>query len=204
MTRADIIAAVKVKLEELTPFSEGLVVLSSSTDVKPIQSYIDKTLNEASDEVRMLLPLHMLPADVISGTVTVTNGVGVLPLASDYLRLYAIKAPEWAREVNRPISVENPEYLLQSNPHTRGKSQKPVVAINRTTTGRILELYTVATAELTKQLYVKQVVAETNPDPLVPYIVLMCAIKVCDIFGEKENSDALTKDLTQMIKLQAL
>jgi hypothetical protein len=204
MTRAAIIAKVKAKLEELTPFDEGLVVLSAG-DVKPITSYVDDTLNDASDEVRMILPLHLITPDTISAAMTVgTDGVGSLVLPSDYLRLYAIKAPEWAREVHRPISTENPEYKLQRNTYTRGKAHKPVVAITRDATNQKLELYTVATATLDRKLYVKRVLAEANPDSLIPFVVLMCALKVYDIIGNVEGSKLMEKELSQMIKEQTL
>lgn len=204
MTRDSIIKAVKVRLEELTPFNEGLVVLSGSSDVKPVNSYIDSLLNESADEIKMLLPLHMLTPDTLSGTVTIDDGVGYLELPDDYLRLYAIKASAWDREVNRPISTENPDYALQRNKYTRGKNVKPVVAIVHKTGKKTLELYSVSSSELEKKYYIKRAAAETLPDGLVPYLVLMCAIKVLGVLERPDLAKGLSAELSDMLKIQIL
>lgn len=204
MTRDNIIKAVKVRLEELTPFNEGLVVLSASSDVKPITSYIDALLDEAGNEIKMLLPLHMLTPDTLSATATITDGVGYLELPADYLRLYAIKAAEWHREVNRPISTQNPEYTLQRNPFTRGKKVKPVVAIAHQGGKHVLELYSLTSTTLEKKYYIKRTAAEAMPDTLIPYLVLMCAVKVCDAIERPDLAKILGGELSDMIKIQTL
>jgi len=207
MTRAQLISAVKVKLEELTPFAEGLVVLASESDVKPITSYIDVTLDEASDEMLMLLPLHLLTPTIIPAAMAGAAGIGYLVLPADYLRLYALKVDTWAREVNRPISTDNPEYKLQSNPHTRGKSQKPIVAINYTAgAGRRLECYSVeaGTPVVEKKLYIKKIVAEDNPENLAIYLIYLCAIKVYGIIERADMAKVLAEELSNLIKIQTL
>jgi len=109
-------------------------------------------------------------------------------------------------QVVRPISTENPEYLLQGNPHTRGKSQKPVVVLTNNGTTRVLECYSVLsdTPTVDKKLYIKAVAAEDNPVTIVPYIVLMCAIKIYGIIERADMVKVLTEDLMTMIKLQTL
>lgn len=204
MTRAEIIKAVKVRLEELTPFDEGLVVLSGSSDVKPVTSYIDGLLNEAADEIKMLLPLHLLIPDTLSGSASIVDGVGYLELPADFLRLYAIKAKTWEREVNRPISTENPAYALQRNKYTRGKNAKPVVAIAHKEGKKTLELYSLENGTLEKKYYVKRTVAEATPDGLVPYLVLMCAIKVLGSLERPDLAKGLSAELSDMIKIQIL
>lgn len=207
MTRAELISAVKVRLEELTPFSEGLVVLAGASDVKPITSYIDALLDEASDEVRIAVPLHLIPPTTLTGSVTIpkNDGVGILALPDNYLRLYAFKMPSWSREVIRAISTENPDYILQRNPHTRGKNVKPVVALNRTAASRVLELYSATAGETPeKMLYVESVAAEANPDILIPFVVLMCAIKVYNVIERPDLAKVLATELGDMIKLNML
>ena len=48
MTRADVKKAIKAKLEELSPFSEPSALLAvANNDVKPIDSYIEETMDSA-------------------------------------------------------------------------------------------------------------------------------------------------------------
>jgi hypothetical protein len=204
MTRAQIIQAVKVRLEELTPFSEGLVVLSPSDEVKPVTSYIDSLLNESADEIKMLLPLHMLTPVTLNAPVTVNDGVGTIELPADFLRIHSIKAPAWERDVTQAISPENPMYALQRNRFTRGKSAKPVVAINRTSTKKVLELYSVSSTDMEKKLYIPQTPAEALSDKLIPYLVLMCAIKVSNVLERADVVKSLSAELSDMIKIQQL
>lgn len=204
MTRDQLIAAVKVKMEELTPFNEGLVVLASSSTVKPITSYIDATLNEASDEALMLLPLHLITPSTLSGTMAGVDGVGVIELPDDYLRLYALKVSTWRREVNEAISTQHPAYALQRNPYTRGKSEKPVVVLTHDGTKKKLECYSVegATPTVDKKLYVKRVAAEANPSNLLIYVIYLCAIKVFAIIERADMAKIMTDQLAELIKIQ--
>lgn len=203
MTRDQIIHAVKVRLEELTPFEDGLVVLADESDVQPVASYIDSLLNESGDEVQMLLPLHMLtPSAISTNPVLGTDGVYRLELPSDYLRLHSIKAPTWEREVNIPIATTNPLYQLQRNIYTRSGNAKPVVAITYDGDKQKLELYTASTLE--KKYYIKRVAAELLSDKLIPYVVLMCAIKVYGTLERPDLAKGLTAELADMIKIQQL
>lgn len=205
MTRDQIIHAVKVRLEELTPFEDGLVVLAAESDVQPVASYIDSLLNESGDEVQMLLPLHMLTPSAISATAAAgTDGVYRLELPGDYLRLHSIKAPAWEREVNTPIATTNPEYALQRNRFTRAGNAKPVVAITYDGDKPKLELYTVSSTTLEKKFYIKRVAAESLADKLIPYVVLMCAIKVYGALERPDLAKGLSAELADMIKIQQL
>ena len=205
MTRAEIIQAVKVKLEELSPFDEGMAVLGSQTDVKPLTSYIEQTLDEASDEVLLFLPMHLLtPSDISNPTLTVTDGVGYIDVPTDYHRLYCLMLSTWERPATRPISVDSPEYNAQQNKYTRGKNAKPVVAVAVKSGKRVFELYSAEEAgvTVTKAQYIKKVKAEDNPDRLIPYIVLACAAKVCGIYKMYDRVKTLREELSEYIKLQ--
>ena len=203
MIRANIIEAVKVKMEELTPFSQGLVVLSN-LGVNPVTSYIQSTLDEATEAVLMILPLHLLiPKSLRSNgsNLSVINGLGKMDLPDDFLRIYAIKLNSWEREVNKAILTTDPEYKLQSNPYTRGKSTKPVVALNNTNILKYIELYSpnVVSDGVDKDFYIAKELPENLPNSLVKYIVLMTAIKVYDIIERADMAKILTEELNQLI-----
>ena len=57
MTRSDIIKKVKVKLEEFSNFENQSYVLPANDMMKPIDSYIEETMDEATREVLLILPL---------------------------------------------------------------------------------------------------------------------------------------------------
>jgi hypothetical protein len=134
MKREDVIKKVKVKLEEFSPFDEpkSLVAIADS-NVKPINSYIDETLDTAYDNVLLLVPLHLVKentTDIASSKVDVKNRVGYMDVPDDYLRLHSVMYDKWQRMVNKAIYPDQAEYALQRNQYTRGGFAKPVVAIN--------------------------------------------------------------------------
>ena len=66
-TREEYIEAVKVKLEEISPFKEPDHFIDGTSDpdfdcVKPIVSYIEKNLDEAAQNCLRSLPLSLLQA----------------------------------------------------------------------------------------------------------------------------------------------
>ena len=52
--------------------------------------------------------------------------IGLLPIPDDYIRLHTFKMSTWERPVHRTTSIDNPDYILQLNPFTRGGNSKPV------------------------------------------------------------------------------
>ena len=72
MTKIEIIRRVKVLMEELTPFDDGLIVLNS--DVKPIESYIEEAIQPALDQLLIFCPLHLTTATNLPAMTSVVSG----------------------------------------------------------------------------------------------------------------------------------
>lgn len=148
MTRQEYIDAVKVKIEEISPFDEPDSFIadddSSANTVKPIISYIDKSLDEAASNCLRSLPMTFLHADVETTHPTIdvkADGVGSFGLADlATKRLIRFRNEELERDITAFITSEDPIYLLQQNKHTRGGQSKPV-AVSSSDGGNKIEIY---------------------------------------------------------------
>lgn len=135
MTRQEYIDAVKVKIEEISPFDEPDAFIDGdpSSTVKPIISYIDKSLDEAAKNCLSSLPLTLLHADVERTNPTVVisnNGVGTFVISPNrrFIRFRHSNALE--RDITAFITSEDPQYLVMQNPHCRPGKCKPVAVVS--------------------------------------------------------------------------
>lgn len=208
MTRVDIIKKVKVKLEEFSNFENQSYVLPADDMMKPIDSYIDETIDEATKEVLLILPLWFVSSMGIDGAAPITivaDGYGThaeMNLPQDFLRLVAVKLESWRREVNdglNLISHTHPRYKEQQNPATRGRTDKPVGVL----AGQKIELYSTTEANevLEYFIYIPAMKAERVEDKAVDYIVLGAAAKIMGIYGNMEGVKLCQEQLVQKINM---
>jgi hypothetical protein len=208
MTKIEIIERVKVLLEEVSPFDDGLQVLNE--DVHPIQSYIENSIMPALEQLLLACPLHLTTAvefateeeidDIMSMIESGTRNIGRIDIPEDFLRLHTIKIDNWEKSVHRAISIESPEYALQQNLYTRGGASKPVVVKK---TGR-LELYTVGVDDIIEEAtYIQRPDIENlnlNQKLFEP-ACYMIASEVLSIFGSKQAEYMITK-ATELLKAE--
>ena len=135
-TRQEYIEAVKVKIEEISPFDEPVAFIadddSSANTVKPIISYIDKSLDEAAKNCLRSLPLSLLHADIerkTDGFSVDVNGVGFITGIHANYRYVRFCHEALKRDITAFITSENPLYLEQQNEHVRGGLAKPVAVL---------------------------------------------------------------------------
>lgn len=207
MTRAQYIDAVKVKLEEISPFEEPESFIADDDDsanvVKPILSYIDKSLDEAAVRSLNSLPITLLHADIArtTGTMPINNdGVGIIPISVNR-RFVRFRQELLKRDITAFITTEDPLYLIQQDKDVRGGICKPVAVVssdyNETAAANgQLEIYSfpeeyygtsnqtfyLTSIDLTK----KPGSDETNHinSPIEEFIVLECAYMVSNIIGD--------------------
>lgn len=205
-TRADLIKKVKVKLEELSPFDEPSSLLAiPNNDIKPIQSYIDETLDKSFDDVLLSVPLHAIRTTIndYTPTFTLKDGVGYCPVPDDFLRLYTVAFPEWRRDVKLYITPTTSDtYNLQRNKYTCGKYEKPIVAIN----DNKFEFYSLKNTPIKGQYtfrYIPMTKADTLlfEDGLADYLVLQNAIHVLQIFEQYDKAKTLGEELSNKISV---
>lgn len=211
MTREEYIEAVKVKLEEVSPFDEPNSFIAAAGDpnykeVKPIISYIEKTLDEAAHNCLQALPLTLLHADIVRSEPTLTiadDGVATFPIQPN-TRFVRFRHPDLRRDITAFITSEDPIYLLQQNKYTRGGQSKPIAVVS-SDTGK-MEIYTLLPKSPTNEGVLLSIdigkIAENVLSPIEDYIVLECAAMVSDILSDTVAAQTLRQE--QQTKVQAV
>ena len=229
MTREEYIQAVKVKLEEISSFGEPDSFIAAAdtaiSSVKPIISYIERTLDEAAHNCLRSLPLTLLHADIQRKTTGMTvdvNGVGFVTGINATYRYIRFRHEALQRDITAFISSEDPLYLVQQNRHVHGGTAKPVAVLasfhNGTNAGQI-EIYSfkpkmaenfdpLAVSTDFVLLYIN---TEKNAgsdqsnhveSPIDEFIVLECAAMVAEILGDTTTAQICRQE--QATKLQAI
>ena len=225
MNRESLIAAVKVKIDEVSPFdnvhgnntTQDFIAADSDTDydeVNPVENYIKDCLDKAAEYCLNILPLSLLSEDVDYDTYTAhinKKGVGIIDGIDKYVRFVRLVELDgvWERDVRVFITTSDPMYALQQKLFTRGGVSKPVVAYNPEQ--QTLELYSFP-KELcpvdgfdhahahTELYYIKcNIAAEKVKSNISDYIVLKCAAMVEDILGESQTAQILMNEFTNKL-----
>lgn len=215
MTGADIRNLVITKLEERSAFladSTNGPILSGGDDLselKPVYDYVDEQLPIAANEVLLSAPIHKLSATQADASKIDTpkaNGVCIITLPDDYLRLVKVKLTEWSTPVSIPISVDHPLYRQQHNKYTRGHQDKPVVAYVEVGSKKQLECYSYTKESTVESLLYIQKFDEKNEykDAIAELIALTCARKIFEIFGNTEQVTIMTAEVQNVLNTMLL
>ena len=211
MTREEYIEAVKVKLEEVSPFDEPNSFIAADNEpdykeVKPIISYIEKTLDEAAHNCLQALPLTLLHADIVHSEPTLTiadDGVATFTIQPN-TRFVRFRHPDLRRDITAFITSEDPIYLLQQNKYTRGGQSKPIAVVS-SDEGK-MEIYTLLPESQTDKGVLLSIetdkIAENVLSPIEDYIVLECAAMASDIMSDTAAAQTLRQE--QQTKVQAI
>lgn len=204
-TRLTLINLVKIKLDELIPQGDGVTyTLESSPNVSdPLDLYINGLLDESSTNTIQILPKHLLPITKSTNTATVNTDkkTGYVEVPADYLRLISFKMSDWKREIEEPITKDDPVYKMQGNEYVRGGISKPVLVLTQKivsgTAKTVFEYFSVnyaASHTIEHFLYAAETAAEDLDDKLYPTLTWICAGKILQNIKEFELS---TKALEQ-------
>lgn len=211
MTYNELIDRVKVKMEEYTPFAESAMIAAPESmgfDVKPIVSYIKRTLDESCNEVLMVLPLNLIRSSqmVIIDQIKNADGSGVLGLGDSFLRVHSFKMKDWKKTLHNAEREDGDIAELQENPYTRGKVYKPVLVYHRSLSvfpkNKALSYYsceTNSTQEIDIAWQVSAFDKDNIQEDLADFYVLNCAKKVYGIFGMTDKAALMTTELNGLI-----
>ena len=233
MTRNQYIEAVKVKLEEISPFEEPQSFIAADGDsdyanVKPIISYIEKTLDEAARNCLRSLPLTLLHADIERTSPSVAidgNGVGMFDLLPNLTNRRFVRfrhSSALKRDISAFISSEDQMYLVMQDKDVCPKREKPVAVISSDMGQMEIYSYTEENYNTTKTdayllsislnkkvgeasdfaLTPAQAQAQLVQSPIEELIVLECAAMVADILSNANAAAACRKE--QEAKIQAI
>lgn len=204
MTRDEYIEKVKAKLDEFSPFEEPNSFIAAAGDiaydkVKPIVSYIDHELENATKFCLSSLPLSLLAKDVEKHqeTIHINKGIGETK-GTNYAnkRLSRVKTNEWERDVTHFFSSDDAEYLLQQNKHTRSGIAKPSVFF--IPEDNKLELYSFPESTKTTNAEIWSIDllkrAEDVMSEVGDYIVIKCAQCVYDMLGNANGAATMENE----------
>lgn len=205
MDTATFISRVKAKMDELTPFNEGLVVFDGA-NTNPVFDTIEKLLDECIDEVLLLTPPHHLPWKnaATQSELTIVNGYGRIAMPPDFIKIARVIFQEWERPVTRAILESDPKYLEQKNRYTRAGVSKPVVALVQSGGQKVLECYTVTSLTGAFINYVYRLPLEEIPATVLPALEYYTASKAFSALGNTKSAEEMNKQFLQASTLRNL
>lgn len=203
MTKTEFIRQVKKKMDELTPFDEGLII-SDGMNTNPVFEHIDGVVDECVHEVVLQAPVHLLIAKSFSGDITIANEIANAIMPDDFVKIASVEFPEWERPVFKAISDLDPLYTQQKNKYTRGGSAKPVVVVRTENNKRFIECYTVSSAENAKIRYIGTHAIDQVPDKLLPALEWYVASKVFASMDEPKKAEEANKQYISSLTIRSM
>lgn len=198
MTRDQIIAIVRAKMDEINPLDEG-------TTIKDPQ--IDAQLDYAAINLIEVLP-SVLAFPVDAGAVDAENLIDDLSIdivcPSDFVRLHKLKLMHWTRSISSLLPADHPRIDLQIYKHLKATANRPVGVLSRSPDGDIITCYpppdyTLYVVE--EFIYVKRPAsAESLNNQLIDMLAWNTASIVYAIHGQPEFSKLCQERLAHMIE----
>lgn len=167
---------------------------------------IDKYVDEAVKRVVLAAPIHTLGGGnewPTSAAMTIKDGVGVVDIPEDFLRLIWFRLPSWKRGVAWPIYENSPEYARQMHRATRGGATKPVCAIVEG--GRKMELYSAVETDKTDFRGAYFSADPISDDTIFPYKLIevtawTCAALVFTSIADFNAATAAQNKATELLQ----
>lgn len=206
MYRSEIARKVKARLEEYSPFEEPDQLLADpSGDVKPLDAYIEEAIDTACNTILLSVPLSLVRHTVqdvpgIGGIAIEDGEVGVLDVPCDYLRLYRVKCSTWRRAVSVAVDESSPIYPLQRNRYTRGRTEKPVVAI----AGNRFEIYSMPDGTVCTEFRYVPRCDDGCPEfeaNIAEFVIEECAAVILETFSEIEKARQIRSYYMSKLKI---
>lgn len=200
MTFQEIINKVRVIMNEAGE-EEELHLLSEDT-VK-LDLYIETVIPDAVNLILLLSPVNHINATGASLTIQNFDGIGVINLPPDFLKLVAVKLREWKRAVFMAYPLNSEEYKIQHNPVTRSGVNKPKCTLSYNAFGPTIECFPSGTMEYFS--YIKSASSSNNKgldlikETLHLAVCYMCARLVYDIFEMPQIAEKMKSIAMELI-----
>lgn len=135
ISKTDIIAKIRKAIDDIAPSATDS--FSDNTDAELWQAAF-----HAVQSLEAETPVEMMSAKAqTSPTATgFTNGMGIIPLASDFLRLVSLKLTTWAGPVYGLIEPGSDDEMRQRSAWGRGTASKPKVLLEHDITNDVFRL----------------------------------------------------------------
>jgi hypothetical protein len=204
MTVGDVIYKVKARMQELTPFGEGLaiadpasgnplpvtsglLVLRPERYEKPVETYIAESLNEAYSILVGIAPRSLVPVKAFPAVpVKRQDGSGSVELPPDFFRLVSFRMSGWQKPVTEATETDSQEYQLQFIRYARGGISRPVCAIKKAGDGKLLEYFSLPEYlpehEVEELLYVPNLFSENECEDVGLSTPVKIDSRLADVF----------------------
>lgn len=215
-SREEYIRSVKVQLEEVSAFEEPDTFLATDVNdtftsddrhIKPLRTYIDKSLDRATWYCLSVIPSKLLRQDIrlLNPIIHIDDkGVGSCDFQCEHYRPIRFwGGDKWRRDVVNFPTEQSPEYLLQSNFYTRGGTNKPRIFID--TINGLLEFYSFheTNTSFEGELYCVdlQTLPQDVSSPIEHFIVLKSAQYVLEMFNDTPRAQLLEKTFNDKLQV---
>jgi hypothetical protein len=196
MTRDQIKAIVKARMDEINPLDQGTTILDPQ---------IEANLDFAAVNLLEALPsilAHPVPGSPIP-TNLIPNYSVTIPCPSDFLRLHRLRLPNWNRSISELLSDNDPAVDLQFYKHLKATVNKPIGVLVRGAAQYNIICYPPddIPGTVAEFLYVaKPANAQALNDDLVDLLAWNAAGIIYSIHGQGENANLCTQMLQGLIQ----
>ncbi len=195
MTRNEIIAAVRARMDEINPLQEGTTIADPQ---------IEAQLDYAAVNLMEMLP-SVLAYPVDAGATDHENYIEDYSIdiicPADFLRLHKLKLTDWNRSISDLLPANHPKIDLQIYKHVKATVNKPIGVLSRNATRDIITCFPAPDDELyvvEQFLYVKKPDnAESLQDDLIDLLTWVCASMIYSIHGQPSFANLAKEKLMQ-------
>ncbi len=203
MDRADIIEAVRAKLDEINPLDEGTTIMDPQ---------IDAQLDAAAVDLVETLPsvlAYPIEAEYMPEPENLIQDLSVdIPCPSDFVRLHKLRLEHWTRSIYELLPPDDPKILLQDYVHMRATMRRPFGVLTRGDGVDIITCYpppegedNLIYVEVSEFMYVPlPSAAEELNDGLIDMLAWNAAGIIYGIHGEPALAEAARGKLAEMIQ----
>ena len=196
MTRDQIKAIVKAKMDEINPLDQGTTILDPQIEAN-LDSSATSLLEALPSVLAHPISTSPMPINLVAGlSVTV-------PCPMNFLRLHRLRLSHWRRSISDLLPNNAPEVDLQYYKHLKATINKPLGVLVRSTTAYNIICYPPesTTGAVSEFLYVARPDnAESLHDDLIEMFSWHVAGTIYAIHGQGENANLCTQMLKGLIE----
>lgn len=202
MTEQEIISKVRNIMNE--EGSESSLSMLSEDTLK-IDDYIKNAIADAVGIVALNSPVRCVNMkDGASATITVGEDGGAITLPADFVSLIALKIENWKKIVCKALSISSEEYKCEVNKYTRGGINNPMVFESYSSTGKVLEYFTIGSGTSISVFKYEARYNSTdglNLDANDPLAIAVCFMVASLVYSRFENPNTAKEMQTISLNL---
>lgn len=205
MTRDQIKAVVRAKMDEVNPLDQGTTILDPQ-----IEAQLDYAATNLLETLPSILALPVVASPLPEPANLIEDLSVDVPCPTDFLRLHKLKLDHWNRHISDLLPANHPRIDLQIYKHLKATINKPAGVLSHNGTVDIVTCYpptgeTAGANDVSEFIYVKKPDnAEALDDSLIDMLAWHASGLIYSIHGQGEFAklcfDALQRMITTKLK----